>query len=142
MRTLVEAGTTVLLTTHYLEEAEQLADRVAIMNGGRIAATGTVAELHALADTSTITFDIPADRVGTLPLTGDVQVDHHPDVASVTVRTTQPQDDVHTLTSWAARNALALRDLSVRPGGLAQLFDDIAGDDTPTITTASARRAS
>jgi ABC-2 type transport system ATP-binding protein len=41
VRDLAEAGTTVLLTTHYLEEAEALADRLAVIVGGRIAATGT-----------------------------------------------------------------------------------------------------
>jgi ABC-2 type transport system ATP-binding protein len=45
---LAEAGTTVLLTTQYLEEAEQLADRIAILHGGRIIANGTLSELKQL----------------------------------------------------------------------------------------------
>ena len=45
---LAEGGTTVLLTTQYLEEAEQLADRIAILHGGRIIVNGTLAELKAL----------------------------------------------------------------------------------------------
>ena len=44
---LVAAGTTILLTTHYLEEAEALADRVAIMRDGRIAVGGTLGEVAA-----------------------------------------------------------------------------------------------
>lgn len=43
-----DAGTTVLLTTQYLDEAEQLADRIAILHQGRIIADGTLAELKAL----------------------------------------------------------------------------------------------
>ena len=48
VRELAQHGTTVLLTTQYLEEAEQLADRIAILHEGRIIVTGTLAELKAL----------------------------------------------------------------------------------------------
>ncbi|MDF2666275.1 MAG: export transporter ATP-binding protein [Microbacterium sp.] len=48
VRGLAAAGTTVLLTTQYLEEAEHLADRIAILHEGRIIAEGTLAELRAL----------------------------------------------------------------------------------------------
>ncbi|MCP2266572.1 ABC transporter ATP-binding protein [Promicromonospora thailandica] len=48
VRTLAENGTTVLLTTQYLDEAEQLADRIAILHEGRIVVDGTLAELKAL----------------------------------------------------------------------------------------------
>lgn len=47
IRTLAAAGTTVFLTTQYLEEADQLADRIAVLHGGRIAALGTPAELKS-----------------------------------------------------------------------------------------------
>jgi ABC-2 type transport system ATP-binding protein len=45
IRSLRDAGVAVLLTTHAMDEAEKLADRVALLNGGRLVATGTVAEL-------------------------------------------------------------------------------------------------
>ncbi len=54
VRTLAEHGTTVLLTTQHLDEAEQLADRVAILHGGRIIVDGTVAELKALLPPVTV----------------------------------------------------------------------------------------
>jgi ABC-2 type transport system ATP-binding protein len=48
VKALAEHGTTVLLTTHYLDEAEHLADRIAILHGGRIIVNGTLAELKQL----------------------------------------------------------------------------------------------
>ena len=48
VKELARQGTTVLLTTQYLDEAEQLADRIAILHGGRIIANGTLAELKQL----------------------------------------------------------------------------------------------
>jgi ABC-2 type transport system ATP-binding protein len=48
VKELAEHGTTVLLTTQYLDEAEQLADRIAILHEGRIIANGTLAELKQL----------------------------------------------------------------------------------------------
>ncbi|WP_026582698.1 ABC transporter ATP-binding protein [Bacillus sp. J33] len=48
VKELSEGGTTILLTTQYLEEAEQLADRIAILHGGKIITTGTLAELKEM----------------------------------------------------------------------------------------------
>ena len=47
IRSLREHGTTVLITTHYMDEAEELSDLVAVIGAGRILAQGTVAELRA-----------------------------------------------------------------------------------------------
>ncbi|MDV6293977.1 ABC transporter ATP-binding protein [Rhodococcus aetherivorans] len=53
---LAEHGTTVLLTTQYLEEAEQLADRIAILHEGRIIVNGTLAELEQLLPPATVEY--------------------------------------------------------------------------------------
>ncbi len=56
VKELAGQGTTVLLTTQYLDEAEQLADRIAILHGGRIIANGTLAELKQLLPPAKVTY--------------------------------------------------------------------------------------
>lgn len=56
VRDLAGRGTTVLLTTQYLDEAEQLADRIGILNEGRIIVNGTLAELKALLPPATVEY--------------------------------------------------------------------------------------
>ena len=59
IRGLADAGTTVFLTTQYLEEADQLADRIAVLHDGRIARTGTAAELKAQFGTDMLVAEAP-----------------------------------------------------------------------------------
>ncbi|MGN6301201.1 MAG: ABC transporter ATP-binding protein [Angustibacter sp.] len=56
VRDLAGGGTTVLLTTQYLDEAEQLADRIAVLHEGRIIAEGTLAELRRLFPAPTVEY--------------------------------------------------------------------------------------
>ena len=60
IRELVGAGTTLLLTTQYLEEADQLADRICVIDGGRVTAEGTPAELKAGIGAAHLRLTIPA----------------------------------------------------------------------------------
>ncbi|WP_137843061.1 ATP-binding cassette domain-containing protein [Microbacterium sp. 2FI] len=73
IRSLAAAGTTVFLTTQYLEEADQLADRIAVLHGGRIVATGTPAELKARVGGDTVELhDMRGDLVREEPTDGTV----------------------------------------------------------------------
>ena len=62
MRTLNSHGTTIFLTTHYMEEAELLCDRVAIMDRGRLVAIGTVDELRDMVGRVTVEMSDPEGR--------------------------------------------------------------------------------
>lgn len=64
VRALVADGTTVLLTTQYLEEADELADRIAVIDHGKVIAEGTSAQLKASVGSGTlhVTLKDPADR--------------------------------------------------------------------------------
>ena len=73
IRVLASAGTTVFLTTQYLEEADQLADRIAVLHDGRIAALGTPAELKSRIGGDTVELhDSRGDLVREIPTDGSV----------------------------------------------------------------------
>ncbi|MET9777449.1 ABC transporter ATP-binding protein [Streptomyces sp. NPDC006367] len=137
---LRDGGTTVLLTTHYLEEAENLADRLAIMHEGRIAATGTPAEVTA-SQPSQISFELPEGYfVGDLPpLDGLGVIDHETDGRLVRLRTRELQRAATELLVWAKRAEVELRRLDVRSASLEEAFLSIAKEaaarESGTTTT-------
>ncbi|MCT9140736.1 ABC transporter ATP-binding protein [Streptomyces violarus] len=134
---LRDSGTTVLLTTHYLEEAENLADRLAIMHEGRIAATGTPAEVTA-AEPSRISFELPDGYfVGDLPPLGELGVTgHETDGRIVRLRTHELQRAATGLLLWAAQARVELRRLDVRSASLEEAFLGIAKEASAGRATA------
>ena len=121
-------GTTIVLTTHYMEEAERLADRVAVLVGGRIVAEGSPAQLMAQDSTAVIAFRLPAGTdASSLPaLSGSTSVDG----ASVTVETTQPTADLLAVTGWAGGRELELAELTVSRPSLEDVYLALTGGDS------------
>lgn len=73
IREVADAGATVFLTTQYLEEADRLADRIAVLDGGRVAAEGTASELKAQVGGEVVELRGPDDEVlAELPTDGTV----------------------------------------------------------------------
>lgn len=127
LRTL---GKTILLTTHYMEEAQQLADRVAVIADGRIVAEGTPDSLGDRADAdSIISFRLPsantpiADLVG--PLIGTATGRNN----MVEVTTADPTRDLHALTSWAIDHDVELGGLTVSRPTLEDVYLQLTGED-------------
>ncbi|MFE6227581.1 MULTISPECIES: ABC transporter ATP-binding protein [unclassified Streptomyces] len=129
VRALRDQGTTVLLTTHYLEEAETLADRLAIMHRGRIVLSGTPAEVTA-AQPARIRFALPAGvPAARLPLALKAAEDGD----RIEIRTHALQDDLTALLGWARDHDVRLDGLDARSASLEEAFLDIASrtEDTP-----------
>jgi ABC-2 type transport system ATP-binding protein len=122
---LRELGTTILLTTHYMEEAETLADRVALIVRGRLVASGTPASLIAEDSTGVISFSLPPGAdAATLPgFGGTVQVDG----PMVVVETSQPTADVQALAGWAMDQGVELPDLSLSRPTLEDVYLRLTG---------------
>ncbi|MEU6221307.1 ABC transporter ATP-binding protein [Streptomyces sp. NPDC047022] len=127
VRDLCATGTTVLLTTHYLQEAESLADRLAILHEGRIAVCGTPAEVTA-AQPSRISFELPEGYfLGDLPPLADLGVTaHETEGRTVRMRTGDLQHTATGLLLWAQRARVELRRLDIRSASLEEAFLRIA----------------
>ncbi|GHH38007.1 ABC transporter ATP-binding protein [Streptomyces candidus] len=142
VREMRDEGTTVLLTTHYLEEAEELADRLAIMHEGRIAAEGRVDDVVA-AHPSQISFELPPGyHLGDLPPLGTLGVtEHHLSGRTVKLSTQQLQRAATGLLVWADGAGVELRGLDVRSASLEEAFLYIAREaKESTGTTANTTR--
>ncbi|MFI9205808.1 ABC transporter ATP-binding protein [Streptomyces sp. NPDC053048] len=128
VRRLREEGTTVLLTTHYLEEAEALADRLAIMREGQIVATGTPAEVIG-AYPARIRFAMPDGWfVGDLPPLAELGVVGHEESGGrIELQTRELQRTLTGLLLWARDKDMELEGLDARTASLEEAFLAIAG---------------
>jgi ABC-2 type transport system ATP-binding protein len=124
---LRELGKTIFLTTHYMEEAQRLADRVAIVVAGRIVAEGTPAELVAAdSEATAIRFRLPAGRsVSELP--GGMAASAAGD-GSILVEAPEPARALHELTGWALEQDVDLEGLEVRRPSLEDVYLQLTGD--------------
>ena len=110
IRSLRSLGKTILLTTHYLDEAEQLADRVAVLREGRIVAVGTPAELTGRAPTTQIRYFL--------------------DGREVVVQTDEPTRVLHELTAEALSAGRELERLTVRRPTLEEIYLSLTEEET------------
>ncbi|GLZ40266.1 multidrug ABC transporter ATP-binding protein [Actinokineospora sp. NBRC 105648] len=125
VRGLVARGTTVLLTTHYLEEAEYLAHRLAIMHEGRFAVSGTLVDVLE-RESSRISFVRPLglEAADLPPLSGALEPEAFA-AGRVELRTRALQDDLHVLLGWAAARDLQLAQLRAHHASLAEVFHGV-----------------
>ncbi len=122
MKELNAAGTTIILTTHYLEEAEQLCRNIAIINKGEIVRSTTMRGLLAQMNSETFVFDLQAEVSSDLILEGFESRVVSPDSLEVVVKDGQSVNDV-----FAALTAANCQVRSMRPKSnrLEELFVDL-----------------
>ncbi len=124
VKNLASLGKTVLLTTHYMDEAQYLADRVAVIAAGRIVAEGTPDTLgnrdHARAH---IRYRVPdgTNPPGELAGVADSS-------GFVTVTSADPVNDLHRLTGWALESGVALDGLEVTRPSLEDVYLSLTDD--------------
>ncbi len=137
MWTMIEglraAGKTIFLTTHYMDEAQHLADRIIILRAGEIAAHGTAEELSAnLGYRATVSFDAAAgldlDQLGAV-------LGRALGVKESVVRFESPsvQADLLALLDWAREHDVELSNLQAIQPSLDDVFVHLAGDETSDL---------
>jgi ABC-2 type transport system ATP-binding protein len=109
IRSLRALGKTILLTTHYLDEAQQLADRVAVIRGGEIVALGT-----------------PAELIG---VTGKTEIRYRLNGELVVIDTEEPTRVLHELTAQALAEGRELEHLEVRRPSLEDVYLELVEED-------------
>jgi ABC-2 type transport system ATP-binding protein len=146
VRELAAAGSTVLLTTQYLEEADQLAGRIALLTAGRVVAEGTPGELKARVGDDWIELRLatPADAATAAGLAGpfacgEVRTDEVDRVVRIPVR-----EHAHGLldVAGALRDAgVVPADVTVRRPSLDEVFFALTGAGTAEATAAATEGA-
>ena len=123
LRGLTQLGKTIFLTTHFMDEAQALADRVAVMAAGRIVATGTVDELIGSGEqVSRIRFRLPEGVVPPEALCA------RREGSVLRLETTTATRTLNELTSWAVNAAVDLAELEVSRRSLEDIYLELTGE--------------
>lgn len=133
IRRLVETGSTVLLTTQYLDEADQLADRIAVIDRGQVVAEGTVDELKASVGTSSLHLKVhhAADTIDARQIVEEV-LKVRSSVTAEAGKITAPMADADLVTDLliALRTrGIHLAEISVQKPTLDEVFLTITGHE-------------
>jgi ABC-2 type transport system ATP-binding protein len=130
VQSLTAAGTTVLLTTHYLEEAQQLADRMLVLARGRLLADARPDELRRRSAPTSIRYPLPPGApTDDLPAALAGAVD--PGRGELAVRTTEVTAVLAALTGWAFTHDLDLAGLEVGAPSLEDAYLELIAEPSP-----------
>jgi ABC-2 type transport system ATP-binding protein len=134
VRELTAGGTTILLTTQYLEEADQLAGSIAVLDRGVVVATGSPAELKAglNGDRVELSFETDADYASALQLDFGLDAIYFGDRISISVPSIEPVRTTRELLALADRHGLAVSNISILKPTLDDVFLRLTGATAST----------
>lgn len=126
VKNLQELGKTILLTTHYMEEAEYLADRVGIMVDGRVVVEGSPQEIAGASGSTLVRIRLP-DGVGMPPETLDVHFVNGEGIFEI--QTVTPTATLYQLTTWAVDAGIEFEEISVTRPSLEDIFIEVTNSN-------------
>ena len=129
VRGLRDHGTTIVLTTHYMDEAQALADRLAVMSAGQVVAEGTPAAIGGRDRAEArIRFELPGGcHLADLPLDAALAGD-----GLATIETAEPTGALHVLTGWALHRGVVLAGLTVDQPSLEDIYLRLTEETGPS----------
>jgi ABC-2 type transport system ATP-binding protein len=128
---LKKLGKTIFLTTHYMDEAQYLADDVAIIVAGEIVAQGSPGELAARARGTTIRATIPPDA----PALPSSLIDaHSSNGREIEVVTEEPERILHDLTGWSLEHGVRLLDLHAGGATLEDVYLELTRTEDKAVS--------
>ncbi|MGW3206147.1 ATP-binding cassette domain-containing protein [Streptomyces sp. NPDC001135] len=136
IRELVSGGTTVFLTTQYLDEADQLADRIAVLNGGKLVAEGSAGELKRLVPGGHVRlrFADPVAYEGAVTALREVTRDDQ--ALTLQIPSDGTQRELRAILDWLDAAGVEADELSVHTPDLDDVFFALTGNSAPSQPTA------
>lgn len=133
IRRLMDAGTSILLTTQYLDEADQLADRIVVIDGGKVIAEGTASELKSKVgkDRLELTFKDAGTLHKAVDLLGKAILASDDKEVSATIAIQDPNTDVQATLNTLAKNNVAIQSMSIHKPTLDDVFLSLTGTQKP-----------
>lgn len=131
---LKKEGATILLTTQYLEEADQLADQIAVIDGGKVIAKGTAAELKSKVgkDLLELTFKNPATLAKAKKVLGSSVIDINDREHSLTVAIKDINTDVSRTLDKLSRDKIVIASMAIHKPTLDDVFLSLTGKQKST----------
>ncbi|MCH7789567.1 MAG: ABC transporter ATP-binding protein [Acidobacteria bacterium] len=128
LSSLRASGTTIVLTTHYMDEADRLADRIIVLDKGRVIADATPETIIGPHSRDpVIRFAASGAPHGSLP---ETMADRATESDGfITLSTDDPTEDLHALTGWAIEHGVSFHDLELRRPSLEDVYLDLLDGD-------------
>jgi ABC-2 type transport system ATP-binding protein len=134
IKKLMDNGTTILLTTQYLEEADQLADRIVVIDGGKVIAEGTATELKSKVgkDRLELLFSKRKDFDAALNVLGKAVIENEPKEFSATVVIKETNSDVRKTLELLANEKIDIASMAIHKPTLDDVFLSLTGKQKVT----------